>query len=183
MKKISAFCSGMLLLLLTSGCETTNSLPYKHSTDNVIRIQESVRQKKARLNDVVMAPGVDESVLCRMMGPVIVAPGKTMAEYIRDAFREEMFMAQAYATDAPTIIDGQIDKAVFSSTVPAYWELSMTVRSNHSKGYQAKVKYGFNTSWTANNACKNVADAFGPATQALLKEVVFHPEFSQLFKQ
>ncbi|MDP9065845.1 MAG: hypothetical protein M3O06_08290 [Pseudomonadota bacterium] len=56
----------------------------------------------------------------------------------------------------------------------------MAVRSSSSPGYSVSTKYDFGTSWTAYSACKNVADAFGPAVQELLKQVVDNPQFHAL---
>ena len=172
----------LIPVLVLAGCETTNSIPYKASTTNVLTVQQKLQtqNRKVQLGTVAMAPGVEEHLLCRLSGEVKVAPGKTLPQYIKEAFQEELFMAQAYATDAPAIITGTVDKIGFSSVAPAFWEISMSVKSNFSPGYQVSTKYVFNTSWTAYSACKNVADAFAPAVQDLLKEVVNHPGFANL---
>ena len=172
------------LVSTLSGCETTNSIPYKASTSNVIAIQQTLKSqgKQVSLGSVQMAPGVEESPLCRLMGPVQVAPGKTISQYIADAFQEELFMAQVYQPNAPTVIEAQVEALSFSSVSPAAWNVTMSVKSNHSKGYTIMVKYPFDTSWTAYSACKNVADAFGPAVQELLKNVVTDPQFPSLAK-
>lgn len=111
------------------------------------------------------------------MGPVRVAPGKTFAEYIKDALQEELFNARVYDPDAATAINGEIRKLSFSSVAPANWEITLKVSSDKSAGYTESIKYEFNTSWTAYSACKNVADAFGPAVQQLLHKVVTNPGF------
>ena len=173
---VAIVCAAGVLL---AGCETTNSIPYKASAANVISIQQSLQPKKVSVADVGLAPGVDESPLCRLNGPVKVAPGRTPSQYIKDAFQEELLMAQAYdVKGAP--IEGRIDELSFSSVSPAYWQITMTVKSPADKGYKVSVKYPFDTSWTAHGACKNVADAFGPAVQELLKQVVTNPKFSAL---
>lgn len=127
-----------------------------------------------------MAAGVEDSPLCRLMGPVKVAPGKTPAQYIKDAFQEELFAAGVYAPNAPTVIDGTITVLSFSSVSPANWNIAMAVKSNSSPGYTVSTKYEFGTSFIAYSACKNVADAFGPAVQELLKQVVSDPQFKSL---
>lgn len=169
---------------LLAGCETTNSIPYKASTTNVIAIQQSLQAqgKKVAVGSITMANGVEENPLCRLMGPVVVAPGKTLPQYIKDAFQEELFMAQVYQHNAPAVIDGRLEKLSFSSVSPASWDITMSVKSGSTPGYTVVVKYPFDTSWTANSACKNVADAFAPAVQELLKQVVTHPQFSSLAK-
>ena len=180
--KASVGASGMALLLGLSGCETTNSIPYKASTANVIAIQQNLKaeNKKVSVGNIAMAPGVEESPLCRLMGPVKVAPGKSLPQYIKDAFQEELFAAGVYSPDAPTVIDGTVTALSFSSVTPANWNIAMTVKSNTLPGYTVTVKYEYGTSWSAYSACKNVADAFGPAVQELLKQVVNNPQFKTL---
>jgi len=173
-----------MLATALSGCETTNSIPYKASVTNVISIQQTLQEKgkKVSIGTISLAPGVEESPLCRLMGPVVVAPGKTLPTYIKEAFQEELFMAQVYSPNAPTVIDGRLEKLSFSSISPANWEITLSVKSNVSDGYTVSAKYPFDTSYTAMSACKNVADAFGPAVQDLIKQVVTHPQFGSLVK-
>lgn len=182
MKHPALVASVLVASLLLTACETTNSIPYKASTANVISIQQSLQTqgKKVSIGKVSLAPGVEESPLCRLNGPVKVAPGKSLSQYIADAFQEELFMAQVYQPNASTVIEGRIEKLSFSSVSPASWDIAMSVKSNFSEGYTVNVNYPFETSWTAYSACKNVADAFGPSVQELLKQVVTHPGFSAL---
>jgi hypothetical protein len=150
----------------------------------VIALQNSLKQTntKVSLGNFALANGVDEEMLCRMMGPVKVAPGKSLSTYIKEAFQEELFMAQAYDPGSPVRIDGRIDRISFSSVSPANWEISMTVSSNKSPGYAVGIKYNYETSFDAWSACKNVADAFAPAVQELLRQVVTNPRFAQLVR-
>lgn len=184
MKTVFLAAAIIPLAVSLSGCETTNSVPYKASTANVIAIQQTLQPtgKKVSLGGIKMAPGVEESPMCRLMGPVQVAPGKSISQYIADAFQEELFMAQVYQPNAPTIVEGRVEELNFSSVSPAVWNIKMSVSSNASPGYTVAVKYQFDTSWTAYAACKNVADAFGPAVQELIKQVVANPQFAALAK-
>lgn len=177
--KYGVVAGACVVAVLLAGCETTNSFPYKASTENVIAIQQNLQAKKVSVADIQLAPGVDESPLCRLNGPVKVAPGKTIPQYVKEAFEEELFMAQAYDVKGPAI-QGRIEELSFSSVSPANWTIRMFVKSPSSPGYEVSVKYQFDTSWTAMSACKNVADAFGPAVQSLLKQVVTNPQFSAL---
>ncbi len=180
----AAFIASLPLIGALAGCETTNSIPYKASTSNVITIQQTLQAqgKKVRLGDISLAPGVEESPMCRLMGPVKVAPGKSLPQYIKEAFQEELFMAQVYQANAPTTITGRLETLSFSSVSPARWTIAMSVKSETSPGYKVTVDYPFDTSYSAYNACKNVADAFGPAVQELLRQVVSNPQFAALAK-
>ncbi len=172
------------LALLAAGCSTTNSIPYKASTQNVIHIQNTFKasNSKVTLGNFSLASGIEEEPMCRLMGPVKVAPGKTLPAFIKEAFQEELFLAQAYDTASPISIEGQIERLSFSSVSPAHWDLAMRVSTAKSPGYSVAVKYNFATSFDAWSACKNVADAFSPAVQELLRQVITHPQFSQLAK-
>lgn len=171
-----------LLAIILSGCETTNSIPYKASTNNIITIQQKVAKSdsKVRLDTVRFSEGINDAPLCRLLGPVRVAPGKTIQQYIEDAFREELFLAGIYSPSAPNQIQGTIMDLSFSSVSPAKWNISMTVNSTTSDEYTVAVEYPFNTSFSAYSACQNVADAFGPAVQQLLSEVVNNQRFIDL---
>lgn len=170
--------------IILSGCETTNSIPYKASTSNVISIQQKLQPqgKKVSVGSVTSAAGVADNPMCRLMGPVKVAPGKSLPQYIKDALQEELFMAQVYQADSTNIIEGKIEALSFSSVSPASWDITMSIKSNNSSGYTVAVKYPFDTSFSAYSACKNVADSFGPAVQELLKQVVNDPQFANLAK-
>lgn len=171
-------CAAVAML---SGCQTTNSsIPYEVSTENVITIQQALQSKKVSVSNVELAQGVSENLMCRMNGDIKVAPGKTLSQYIKDAFQKELFTAQAYDPHGPAI-NGSIEDLSFSSVAPAYWKITMHVQSSASdNGYSVSVKYPFETSWIAMEACKNTANAFSPAVQELLKQVVANPQFSKL---
>lgn len=174
----------VLLALFIAACSTTNSVPYKASTANVIAIQQKLKDGKTKVNlgSFSIAAGIDESPNCRLMGPIKVSPGKPIAEFIKESFQEELFMAQVYDHNGKNTIDAKIEKLDFTSTSPAAWDITMSVKSNTSKGYTVSVHYPFETSFVAITACKNVADAFGPATQELLKQVINNPGFVSLVK-
>jgi ABC-type uncharacterized transport system auxiliary subunit len=166
--------------VMLSGCQTTNSsVPYEVSTDNVIAIQQGLQTKKISVGNIALAQGVNEHLLCRLNGDVKVAPGKTLSQYIKEAFQKELFTAQAYDPHGP-VIEGRIEELSFSSVTPASWQITMHVQSPVSTGYTVSVNYPFDTSWIADNACRNTADAFAPAVQQLLREVVTDPKFAAL---
>jgi len=178
----------MRALILTAvailaGCETTNSIPYKASTSNIIAIKQVTAPKSLKVNvgTVELAGGVEEHPMCRLMGPVTVAPGKTLPQYIKDAFVEELYAAQAFDPQATNVINARIDSLSFSSVSPASWSIAVSFSSTALPGgYGVAETYRFDTSFTAFSACKNVADAFGPAVQELLGHAVASPDFAAL---
>lgn len=182
MKKSIITVIALATVGLLAGCSTTNSIPYKASTTNVITLQNNLKQSntKVTLGTFSLANGVEEELMCRLLGPVKIAPGKTLTTFIKEAFLEELFLAQAYDINAPVKIEGRIERLSFSSVSPANWEIAMRVASNKSPGYSVSVKYNYDTSFDAYSACRNVADAFSPAVQELLRQVVTNPQFNQL---
>ncbi|PCJ43625.1 MAG: hypothetical protein COA71_01770 [SAR86 cluster bacterium] len=182
MKKIITLGLITYTALFVTACETTNSIPYQTSTSNVMEIQQSLGEINAvvTLGTFELAVGVEERPTCRLMGPISVSPGKTLPQYVKDAFLDELFAAGVYKTNSDVVISAKIEEIKFSSISPASWDIAMRVSSNRSQGYTISVNYQFSTSFSAYSACKNVADAFGPAVQELLNRVVSHPDFSVL---
>lgn len=166
--------------LLVAGCETTSAYPYKASTENVLAFQSALSGTPVRVGNFEAAPGIKTSPNCRLMGPVEVVPGKTMQQFIKEALQEELFMAQAYKTDAPVAINGRIDRIDLNTIGTGSWDIAMTVFSDRDPGYQVETKFPFSSSYSAVNACRNAAAAFSPAVQGLLGKVVAHPGFKKL---
>jgi len=178
----SQFSIFLVACLFLSGCSTVNSLHYKASIENTISIHESlgIQGKKVRITDISLADGVKDSLICRLRGPVEPIPGKSLSEYIKDAFKEELFKANVYSPRSEAQVKATIKEINFSSVSPAYWKISMDISSNYSDGYNTSIKYYFDTSFIAHYACENVTNAFGPAVQELLNKVVSNPRFSSL---
>lgn len=59
----------------------------------------------------------------------------------------------------------------------------MLMSSNKSTGYKVKTKFEFQTSWMAGVVCKNLVDAYGPAVQQLISDIIEHPVFIALVGQ
>ncbi|OBU15046.1 hypothetical protein AYY19_00230 [Photobacterium aquimaris] len=166
------------VLLFLSGCETTNAIPYKASSSNIATMQTALADKgNLSVGNVNIAK--DISLMCRLNGDIIVYPGKSIPEYVKDAFLEELIVAQKYdATSRKVSVN--LENVSFSSITPANWEISAKVSSDNGVSYPISVKHEFDTSWSAAGACENVANAFGPTTQELIKEIVSNPKFALL---
>lgn len=184
MKRTLLVFSVAALATVIAGCSTTSGgTPYKASTHNVIAIQEQASGAKVRLVDFTASADVSDSPWCRAMGPISIGSGKTPAQFIHDAFQEELFMAQAYSPTSETTISGRLESLTFSSVSPANWEIKLVLSSTTGASYEVHNRYEFDTSWTAIAACKNVADAFSPAVQDTLKKAVSDARFKTLLPQ
>lgn len=169
-------------LLLLAGCETTSSIPYEVSTGNIMKMRANVELgNTVRVEEFDIANGVDQNPMCRLMGPVKVSPGKTMMQFVKEAFEKELYEAGLLDIKSPVVIKGRLEKIEFSSVSPASWDLSLRLQSSNGSTLTVTNNYRFATSFSAYGACKNVADAFGPAVQILLGVAIENPDFPSLF--
>ncbi|MEO0881817.1 MAG: hypothetical protein AAFY34_03700 [Pseudomonadota bacterium] len=180
MKKYFVLASAALALC---ACETTSSRPYTVSTENIMAFQSKLQStdQKVQVADFSLAEGVKESMTCRALGALEVAPGKTPVQFIQGAMQDELFNAGAVDTSTGTVLNGRIEQLDFNSFGTGSWTIALNVSSEAlPTGYTVDTKYSFKTSYSAVRACQNVIDAFTPAVQELIGKVVAHEQFDQL---
>lgn len=175
----------LLLSMIISGCATyTANRPYYSSTDNIIKLKSKLHNKEIKVKlGLFRESNKIGSISCCADGNIDVSPGKTKARYIEDAMKTELYNAGMYEVDGDTEIIGELLSIKTSSVSQAYWEIEMFISSNKSKGYPIKTRFEFQTSWMAGIACKNLVDAYGPAVQQLISDIVDHPDFKALAGQ
>lgn len=169
--------------LTLCACETTSSRPYTPSTENIMAFQSALKAEgtKVQLAPFVAAAGVDESLTCRALGALEVAPGKTPIQFIEGAMRDELFAAGVYDQAAGGVIKGEITELKFNSLGTGSWNITLKLTSEKlPAGYSVSTDYSFKTSYSAIKACQNVIDAFTPAVQELIGAAVAAPEFKAL---
>jgi hypothetical protein len=120
-------------------------------------------------------------ISCRAAGPVKAPDNETFAEYVRKALLSEIKFAEIYSDTAPVTLTGSLDHIDFSST-DGIWDLTLTVRSSNGRALTVSEKYTFETSFVAESACNQAAQAFGPGVQNLIGKLVNHPEFPALIQ-
>ncbi|MBI3561576.1 MAG: hypothetical protein HY080_07675 [Gammaproteobacteria bacterium] len=167
----------VILAALISGC-AYNASPYGASIRNV----ESI--KSANIKPVAVAPfksskpGLD-SITCRAAGPVIVKPN--FETYIEKALIDELKLAGVYNQNSELVLTGNLENVDFSSGMTdGKWIFSLIVSNNKNQSFTANSTYEFSGSFIADKACQEVAQAFGPAIQKLIEDVVQNPKFRQL---
>ncbi|MGH6978975.1 MAG: hypothetical protein ACRED4_06765 [Brevundimonas sp.] len=169
--------------LAVAGCETTTSYPYQPSTQNVMAFQSALAPSntKVQLGAFTRDPGINTTPACRMMGPIDVAPGKSMEVYIRDAMQAELFQAGVLSSTTGSSISGRIDAVDLNTLGTGSWSLTMTLTSSADPtGYQVATVFPFSSSFSAVSACKNASAAFGPAVNDLISKAVSNPGFNRL---
>lgn len=164
-----------------AACESTSSLPYQVSTQNVLAAQRSLAEAEASVSvgAFTAAEGVGKPT-CRLMGQLDIAPGKSVHTFIRDALEAELFQTGRLNDSAPAI-RGVVESIDVDTMGTGHWTLTLHVASDaNPTGYSVTATHTFASSFSAYSACQNAATAFNPAVQSLLNAVVTHREFSSL---
>ncbi len=125
-------------------------------------------------------PGVS-SIGCRAAGPVGTPNNTSFESYIQQAFIDELRLAGAYDEGSDLVINGHLEEIDFSSNIGSgRWIISLNVSSILNPGFNVKQIYEFSTNFVADKACQQVAQAFVPAVQALISNMVSNPKFQAL---
>lgn len=184
LSSISLPVLGLAGLVLT-GCSTYRPLAYSASAENVLAI------KAADAGNVeVSAPAVtgpvtlkksgegDESIMCRAAGPVAPPEGQTFESYVHDAMVSELKLAGVYSEAAQKSIKLNIAAMDFGSQLSSgEWNFTVNVTIGSQPSYTVLEDYKFDTGWSADKACQEVAQALGPAVQDMLKKIVTDDKF------
>lgn len=162
---------------LISGC-AYNTSQYGASIRNVETIKSKNIKPVAVAQFKSTNPGL-ASITCRAAGPVTVTP--SFESYIEKAFIDELKLAGVYDPASNIILAGKIEEIDFSSGMTdGNWTFTLTVSNNRDESFTTKSVFGFSGSFVADKACQEVAQAFGPAVQKLIEDLVQNPKFKQL---
>lgn len=166
-------------VVLLSGCAFKTS-PYGASVQNVEAIKASNLKPVAVATFKSAKPGLN-SITCRAAGPVTVEP--SFEAYVQKALIDELKLAGAYDPASPVVLSGTLEAVDFSSGITdGNWTFSLAVANSRNESFTTKSSYGFSGSFVADRACQEVAQAFVPAVQQLIKDVVKNPKFGQVAK-
>lgn len=163
--------------VLISGC-AYNASQYGASIRNVETIKTNNIKPVAIAQFKSAKPGL-ASITCRAAGPVNVMP--SFESYIEKAFIDELKLAGAYDPTSRITLTGMLEEVDFSSGMSdGNWTFTLTVSNNRNESFTTKSMFGFSGSFVADKACQEVAQAFGPAVQKLIEDVVQNPKFKQI---
>jgi len=173
----SSVAMTLLAVSVLSGCAYKAS-PYGVSPSNVQAIKTSAIKPIAVEAFTAAKPG-ETSITCRAAGPVSVAPN--FERYIEWAWIEELKLANAYDPASPIKISGRLDEIDFSSGMSdGFWMFTLTISNARKESFTVKSKSAFSGSFSADKACQEVAQAFAPSVQTLIKDIVKDPRFKQI---
>jgi hypothetical protein len=167
----------LLSATLATGC-AFNVSPYGASVNNV----ESI--KLAGIKPVSVAPFLaaepgKSSINCRAAGPVTVTP--SFSTYIEKALIDELKLAGAYDSKSELILKGKLEEIDFSSGITdGKWIFTITLSNSRGESFTTNSIFGFSGSFVADRACQETAQAFAPAVQKLVQDIVSNPQFRKI---
>ena len=127
-------------------------------------------------------PGL-KSIGCRAAGPVSTPNKESFEGYIKNALVSELKLAGIYSDNSSVQISAHLEKIDFNSNIGAgKWVFNLTVKGADSSSVGVNSTHEFSTNWVADKACQQVAQAFSPAVQKLIGDVIKNPEFKNLVK-
>ncbi len=180
--RVSRLLSAVLVLIIGFiffGC-TYSVNQYGSSLDTTDKIKQLQSPPLAVDKFESYRPDL-KSIVCRANGVVATPDEVSFETYIERAFIDELKQANAYDPKSPAVVHGRLEEINFISSVgKGKWFMKLAVSSNTNPGYAVDSAYEFSANWVAFRACQQVAQAFVPAVQQLISQVVSDPRFKQL---
>lgn len=165
--------------MLASGCSTFVPARYSISADNISTLR-TYRGHTLNVGEFT-SPTVTSQFACRAAGPLVAPDQETFGEYVRKALIAEFKIAEIYSATAPVTLTGTLEHLDFSST-GGTWDMTLTVQSSTGRSLKVSEQYKFETSFVAETACNQTAQAFMPGVQNLISKIVNHAEFPALIQ-
>lgn len=176
MKTTSLVASSILVAVL-SGC-AYNVSPYGASVKNVESIK-SLGIKPVSVGSFKSSKPGESSIVCRAAGPVTVTP--SFETYIEKALIDELKLAGAYDPNSKLVLTGKLEEVDFSSgMIDGKWLFTVTITNARNESFTTKSTYGFSGSFVADKACQETAQAFSPAVQKLVEDIIRDPQFKKI---
>jgi len=169
----------LLLAIAVSACAPLGSKRYNVDRQSTI--------KAITVGNITVAPFKAPAYIddkCRAAGKISPPERTTFEAFIQQALADEIKEAGVFNDAAPKIaLFGELKNLVFSSTSTfsdAWWILKIRVSSSNGKTTEVAEKYDFKTSFGADTACQEAADAYIPAVKKLVAKLVKSSEFAAL---
>lgn len=167
-----------LIGILSTGC-SYNVSKYGASVENVNaikRLDKKINVHKITSNN----PGLS-SITCRAAGQVGTPDSMPFETYIKNALISELQLAGKFDPNSNIVINGHLENIDFNSNIGmANWQFILKATSNKNRSVLIQSTYEFSGSFVADKACQEVAQAFVPAVQKLIKDMVRNPGFRTL---
>lgn len=165
--------------LFLSGCSFVTS-NYGASFEN-IEAMKNLGPAKFNVTEFTSVKEEATSITCRAAGPVENPNKESFESYIHNAFVSELKLAGLYDEASQVVLSGHFSKLDFSSNIGAgKWTFELVATSTKNTEVKITSTHEFSTNWIADKACQQVAQAFSPAVQNLIKDIISDPGFRNL---
>ena len=123
------------------------------------------------------------AILCRMAGNIYLPNKMTYSKYVEDGFKKSLLLANRLTetSPSPNSLLISLSKVDFSST-NGKWYINGEVIVNNNPPVEIKSVTDFGTSWVAESACNNVANAFDEAVGNFVNEVLSNHVITRYIK-
>ena len=183
MKNANVFAL-LLIFLSMSACQTYSPQRYIPATDTAV-VLKTYPKVRARVEPFVLSSAFDAA--CRGAGDFTPPVNMTVQGYIQQAFSDELKLADLYDEMSPDVVlSGVIDALSFSSAkglTGGEWNIGIKLSSSNGASMYATENYLFESAFGGDTACKRAAEAFLPATQKLILQVVRSESFRSLLRR
>lgn len=175
----------LIAALALSGCETYAVARYSASVDNV-QVLRSLRQKypqgSLNVGTFKNPRGATMDITCRLAGPVRPPDGQAFEAYLQKALLDELRMAEVYSDKSPAVVSARVEAIDFSS-MDGSWSLAALVTAGQQKPFSVQQRSGFTSSFLGESACNRTAQAFMPAVQDFVRQLITSPQLEQAFAE
>lgn len=168
-----------MLALACAGC-AYNPPAYSPSAKNVQTLQNS-GLKPFSISAIRAGDSNSKGIMCRAAGPIAPPNDQTYAQYIEDAFEQEMEIAGLSSSSGPSV-RGTLEKVNFSSTGSSAWTFTLNFSNTAGKSTRIQSSFPFKSAFSADKACQRVAQNLGPAVEKLINDTVQDPAFRALLQ-
>jgi len=166
----------VIVAVLSTGC-SYNIPKYGVSVDNVNNLKSI--KTKINVGEFTAKEAGKNSITCRGAGGVGTPDKTPFDQYIKNALISELKLAGKFNENSKITISGHLDEVDFNSNIgTANWIFKLNATSSNSKSIVVNTIYEYEGSFVADKACSEVAQAFIPAVQKLINDLVSHRDFN-----
>jgi hypothetical protein len=138
--------------------------------------------RRAAVGPIAPVDSDQPGPMCRMSGHIVAPDGERFLELIRDAFIKELAAVERVSQDSTTVITGEVDQITLTTVMPmGRWTIGLTLRSSKGPALTVVQPYTFSVGSIGEDPCVLAAAAFVPALRELMRTILTHPQFDELF--
>jgi len=180
MKNINKIVITLLIIsfsFLITACSTKAKV-YK---PNIIN-NEKIKQFSKKIDIVLSKNSINDSSASTRLSSVEMPSEESVSVYIKNAFITELKYARAYSSkDAGITLNLELkDIELHTRFGRASWDFKIQVSSSNGKIIELEYIHKFESLHASEFDTYDAANAFKPAVQNLIQEIIYNKEFVDL---